>query len=647
VTQRQLLAAFLTAVIFAFLAPTLTPNATACQLDTGHLKGAVNYRAMPFGQKVRFEFGLYPATWCTDPSKLRTDAIPLAGPPGVQNLPVIPQPPDTDVTLLVAGIIFALFGLFVLWWGRDRASLWLGLFCSLLATPMFKPWGVFPAWAVLAGHALQSILSLVSLYALYALAETVACRGLDSDAVSSGIKVFRSIFIVALVLFFVDDLGDGLAPILLGSDFPATLDQFGTALGNFSIVVGFVGAPLALLGATALAGKNSLTRRNALIMFLTTLGGMGGVIYSICATVERANRAAGSSQFAAIAGFIAVPVALFAALVLLAREPLRRPARNAVGVIALAALGAAAYSLFRGYNSSLTLGFDSYWFWLLIIPVGFAIAIPTTQVVEVKIVITRVLAFSSMLVAVSLVLVTFEVLIKDATASVFGKEFTLQIATLLDIVAAFVIVLCFNTLERWSGEWVRRLIFRDEMQTVERLERFGKLSSLYSDPAKLRSDAVAEIAAALPTQRVAIFRKNGNDFSVMDARGAYPQILQANDAAAVSLCAGVSRLDLSGIAPTTTELPGDRFVFPITAAGQLVGALVVGPRVNEEQRAYVPEELSALDDLARKIGENLFRMRASQIVGFVDALASGRFSDGEARAQAQELRETGFLNKLM
>ena len=110
-------------------------------------------------------------------------------------------PPDTtrEIFLALGAIVFASFGLFVLWWGRDRASLWLGTFCVAFGTPMVQLFGALPAPGMLVASLADGLLEILSIYALYALAEAVFDASIaPGDRVRRGLVVTRPIAVAAV-----------------------------------------------------------------------------------------------------------------------------------------------------------------------------------------------------------------------------------------------------------------------------------------------------------------------------------------------------------------------------------------------------------------------------------------------------------------
>jgi hypothetical protein len=253
------------------------------------------------------------------------------------------------LALLVSGIIFAIFGLIVLWWGRDAASLWLGLFCASFAAPLFHPFGALPEWAMLLGWSIVEILSVLAIYSLYALAEAVALHAIRHRWTYQVIVTVRVAVLFLVSISLAVDLAGKWLPTIWGDVLPNTLEPFTRSWLTATFVVAMIAAPLALLAAAAAYGADARLRRNAVVIFITTALGVSGLAVSI-AQHEMAGMA---------------------------------PA------------------------------FDVWWFTLLLIPIGFIVTILTLKVVDVKVVITRVLVLASMTAIVGIIIAITETIAKN------------------------------------------------------------------------------------------------------------------------------------------------------------------------------------------------------------------------------------------
>ena len=480
--------------------------------------------------------------------------------------------------LVTAAMIFAVVGLFVLAWGRDRASLWLGLFCATFASPLLKPYGVLPAWGELAVYVLTSIFALLSLFALYGFAEAVACRALGTSAAERIVKFTRLVVILVLVLVMIPDLGHVLLPVVARTAPPDWFSPYEALAASAAIVIVFIIAPLAVLAAAALWSKDDVPRRNAAIILAVTAVGLGGVIVS---TYQ---------------------------------------------------------SLTHGQPPH----FGWAWFTIVLIPIGFAITIPWLKVVDVRFVVSRALKLALMTAFVTFVIVTSETLVRFY----LGKNSTLLDTWQGEIATAFFIVLAFTALDRYFGEWARRVVYRRENQRVKSLRTFAHGAAFYKMPEALLDDVMTEMTSTLGACRAAVVQEDNKDYTVLrrSSPDAYAGEMRYDDRAFVALRSDAKRVNLAAPAVQPSVLGRAGFAFPMADFGLVRGALVVGARDDDAEDQYATEELDALDDVAQRVGDRLFRMQAQRVVRFVRAVATGELGDGDVAAGARDLQNQGLLH---
>ncbi|HEV2038316.1 MAG TPA: hypothetical protein VGQ96_06900, partial [Candidatus Eremiobacteraceae bacterium] len=385
----------------------------------------------------------------------------------------------------------------------------------------------------------------------------------------------RIVVIALLLVALAADLGGTLLPVLFGVNLPDWFDRFQNIAFSVTIVAGFIIAPLGVLITGAFLAPQGTARRNVRIILATTALGLTGVIAS------------------------------------------------------------AHQSLSHGSAP----GFQTPWFTLVLIPIGFAVTIPWLKVVDVRVVLNRALVLAFMTAFVAGLIALSETLLKQFMSDRLLHSWQAEVVT------AFVIVLVFNTLDRFFGEWVRRLIYRREAQRVDSLRRFARGTAFYKLPTTLLGDAMAELCDTLGASKAAVYYEEGGNYSLLRGSrgGEFGEPVGYDDRAFVALRADAKRVDLALVAPQPSALGRDGHAFPMAVSGQVTGALVIGVREDEAEGAYVREELEALDEVAQKVADAIFRMRTKEIVGFVRAVAAGSLGDGEVVARARELQDRGLL----
>ena len=589
--HRTLIAAVMTAVVAVLFVLTLFPSyeyipsipdlvkhgLVKNQRDLASLTFAWD-QVPDFSQRIRLALKRAPRFdgW-------QNDRIPVVDPKATGNEPrsvvvgaeVFKISTVRSLALLFSGVVFAIFGLIILWWGRDAASLWLGVFSASFASPLFQPYATLPEWAMLLGWTVVEILSVLAIYSLYALAEAVARSAIEHRWINQAIVTIRVAVLTLLGVALIVDLGSKFLPIVWGAQMPSGLDPFVRSWLTATFAIAMILAPLCLLAATAAYGHDARQRRNAVVIFITTALAVSGLTISIVK-----HGAAGMAP-----------------------------------------------------------AFDNWWFTLLLIPIGFIVTIPTLKVVDVKVVISRVLVLASMTAIVGLMIGITETIVTKYVDVRYP-----ELATPAQFVIAFLIVFSFAWLHQKVAERVHRFVFRRQVEAVRDLKKFAHDSAFVNSRDLLLEDAVAEICRTLGAVGAALYEESNAGYGLLQSCGAaFESSVEADDRAFVHMRGSLSRVDLSAVSPRPSRLGTDGFAFPMAVCGKVVGALAVGPRTDEAEGPYVTEELDALDEVAQKIGDALFRMKATEISAFVGTVADGKLEDGAVSARARELRARGLL----
>lgn len=215
-------------------------------------------------------------------------------------------------------------------------------------------------------------------------------------------------------------------------------------------------------------------------------------------------------------------------------------------------------------------------------PLGMTYALLNRRVLDVGFALNRVAIFSG----VSIVVVGAFMLVEWALSSWLQQQ---SHTTSVVVGAAVALLLGFSI--RFVHDRVEhvldRVFFRKRHEDEEAIRRFAREAAFVTDPALLvtRTVDVLERHADASFARLAL--SNGN--------GKYADVGE-NDPAIVSLRTWHRKLDLHGI---ETQFEGE-FAYPMVARGQLIGALLLGPKRSQE--SYAPDESDAIEDLAHHVG---------------------------------------------
>jgi len=484
--------------------------------------------------------------------------VPVVG--GAARYEMVPTGKDNAKSLALAGsaALFAAFGLVVLWWGRDRASFWLGIACAALAPELLTLYGFLPEPLMLAARLAADLLTFLAFYALYAMAEAVARTALRADdPLRKALRLVSAAVIAVLTVAAAADVAGLVLPVMRGVQLAPALAAAGTIATKLSWSVVFCLLPVVLLSIAALRATTAEALKRSRLILLTTLAGLSGIAFSV-------------------AGELAAGV---------------------------------------------TPHFETLWFTLLLIPVGFIAVIRVAGVIDVQIIINRILVVTAMTLVVGLAITLVEMLVhgtveewiapKDEGAK---QEFN----TALQFIVGFVIVVIFGNLHHRLDEAVERVVFRRRDRAIAALRDFAAHDAArIVDRRTLLERTAALVFDTMRTGGVAVYEFSGARFVLAASAGSAAWPPHAED-------------------PRT--LGDEDCSFEIAVADRTSGVLVVVPRTGSDD-AFDEEEADALNGVARGVAEALVSLRVGEVSAFLGDLAGGRVDGAEARAQATRLRE--------
>ena len=481
---------------------------------------------------------------------------------------MVPTAKDTakSVALAAQAALFAAFGLIVLWWGKDRASLWLGVCCASLAPELVTLYGFVPEALMLICRVAADVLTFVAFYALYAMADVVADDALRRDDPARLLLLpTRCIVLCVIAVAAPADLAGLLLPVLRGVAAPAALLRAGGLATTICWSVIFCLLPLALLAVAALRASSDVERKRARIILATTVAGLSGVGFSI------------------------------------ARE---------------LSSGAAPH-------------FEALWFTLLLIPIGFIVVIRAFGVIDIQVIVSRILVISVMTLIIGLAITMTEMIVHSAVdESLKGGDEGQKRAfdAVLQFLVGFVIVLIFAGLHSRVDKVLERLVFRRRDRGIAALREFGEKRVLtIGDTAGLWERTAAVVCDALGTESSAIYETRDRGYVRVRSAGPgpWPSTLALAD----------PRFDPKHAAEERV------YLFHVRAGGTALGAIAVAARTTAVDPTFDPEELEALEELARAVAEIALAIRLRALAGFIGEIADGRVSIASARERATVLRD--------
>jgi hypothetical protein len=236
---------------------------------------------------------------------------------------------------------------------------------------------------------------------------------------------------------------------------------------------------------------------------------------------------------------------------------------------------------------------------LFLTPFAIGYAILHRRLLDIGFVLNQAAVFSG----VSLIIVGLFTLGEWLIGSWLGR---MSHATNLTISAALVLTLGFSvrTIHSRVERVLDRAFFRKRHDDEMAIRNLAEHAADAGDAAAL----VREMKETLDKHADAAFVTLVMD----DGSGRFGNVSQS-DAAIVALRGRHTALDLKAL---STQLQGE-FAYPMIARGQLVGALVLGPKRSGE--SYAPDEAHAIMQLAHEVGSAL------HILALAKALQEQRF----------------------
>ena len=191
-------------------------------------------------------------------------------------------------------------------------------------------------------------------------------------------------------------------------------------------------------------------------------------------------------------------------------------------------------------------------------------------------------------------------------------------SAIVGMTVALAIGLSIRYVHRFAERFVDRVLFRSRYEAEAALRRFAHEAGFITDRSTLLDRTLSIVRTSTGTDASIVTLDDGTSG------------IDENDPALVSLRAWHRPVDLERFPDSALH---GQFAFPMTARGQLVGALICGTKTDSE--AYAPDEAEALQLVADGVGSAL------GVLGHSGAGANGSLAGEIAllRATILELRE--------
>lgn len=245
---------------------------------------------------------------------------------------------------------------------------------------------------------------------------------------------------------------------------------------------------------------------------------------------------------------------------------------------------------------------------LLTAPVALTYAALSRRLIDVGFLLNRAAVFT---IVSGIVIGAFA--LAEWAANAWLVSTTHTTSAFISMVVALGLGISLRYIHGYVERFVDRVFFRKRYEDESALRRFAHEASYISDRSALLNRAVQTVQEHTRARDVAILVRNGTSAYAFANNGERAEVGE-DDPGIVALRAWNKPIDLHMF--PDSGLRGE-FAFPMISRGDLVGALVCGPKRDGE--AYAPDESEALQTLAHGVGTALETL-SSQRTGALESI---------------------------
>ncbi len=264
-------------------------------------------------------------------------------------------------------------------------------------------------------------------------------------------------------------------------------------------------------------------------------------------------------------------------------------------------------SSWSSYADSIVVGLVSTLV-LVTAPVALTYAALSRRLIDVGFFLNRAAVFT---IVSAIVIGAF--ILAEWAAGAWLASTTHATSAVIGMIVALGLGISLRYIHRYVERFVDRVFFRKRHEDESALHRFAHEASYISDRCTLLDRAVQTVKEHTSAHTATIFVRDGVAVYAFATDGQRTEVSE-NDPGIVALRAWNKPIDLH-LFPDS-QLHGE-FAFPMISRGNLVGALVCGPKPDGE--AYAPDESEALLALAHGVGTALDTL-SSQSDGIVESI---------------------------
>lgn len=261
------------------------------------------------------------------------------------------------------------------------------------------------------------------------------------------------------------------------------------------------------------------------------------------------------------------------------------------------------------------------WLTVMIFPLGCAYAILRHRIIDVNFVLNRTLVYT---ILTSIAVGIFILLENGLNSIAVSREGSLAV----ELAVALALGLSFNAVHKKTEQLLERTLFRRKHDAAVALTQLKEDAAYMESPDTLLERSTLEIPRVMDSTGAAIYERADGAYILAADSGlsGLPDNVDVDDPAFVRLRKQLSHVYLSEV---NSALGSDAIAFPLTVRGQLIGAMLCGPRTNGE--SYAPDEVAMLRNVVHEIGAELHAIRGREKAEILSALTTGMMDINTAR----------------
>lgn len=259
---------------------------------------------------------------------------------------------------------------------------------------------------------------------------------------------------------------------------------------------------------------------------------------------------------------------------------------------------------------------------------GFTYAVLRHQLVSIRFVVNRALAYG---IVTSMVVGVFTVLTMLVERNTLGEGTN----RLLELLVPLLLGITLHSVKKYVDDYINKWFFRRRYRAESALNHFARSCAYVDQPANLLKLTADELFRNSNAQSIGVFLIDPGTAAArcIETRGAaLPARIDTDDLALVRLRAGDTEINLHDV---VSAFGSEGYAFPMAVRNKLIGIVVCGPRPAEQ---YPPDERKLFAHVASQVAVALHTLELQEQQKVLHDIAAGALQSlPEVRTRAQAL----------